>query len=348
MIKKLDKGHQLEEILRIYFLKSGYFVERGIPFKYGNFDVTDIDLWMYNRSSSVSREISIVDIKNKKSPQAIERIFWVKGLQSAVKATNAIVATTEKRPDVKDFGKEMGVFVLNGVFLDKIKKFEQHLDHRITNEDFNSMISDYALEKFDGDWKGKVLESKALLAKGLNFDNVNRLIEIARFFAQQAITKPSQKVLALRCFYKLCSYVSVNIDYLQRDLSFLEDAEARRKAFVEGFRYGSSGEKNIKRIVDMSLSFVEQYSDNGKVTANQARYNINKQLEDTQTNILAEFFSKHEVLQGMFSTGLKFEALSMQKTFSTHGESSVEVKGFVGALLDYYSIDRVKFSEYEN
>lgn len=345
MTKKLSKGQQLEEILRIYFLKSGYFVERGIPFKYGDFDVTDIDLWMYNRSSSVSREISIVDIKNKKTPQAIERIFWVKGLQSAVKATNAIVATTEKRPDVKDFGKEMNVFVLNGVFLDKIKKFEQEIEYRITNEDFYSMISGYSLEKLDGDWKGKVLESKALLAKGLNFDNLNRLIEIARFFAQQTITKPSQKNLALRCFYKLCSYVAINIDYLQRDLSFLEDVDARQKAFVEGFRYGASGERSIKKIVDMSLSFVEQYSENGKVTANQARYNINKQLEDIQTNILAEYFSKHEVLQGMFTTALKFEALSMQKEFSSHTDSTVEVKSFIGALLDYYSIDRVKFSE---
>lgn len=345
MTKKLSKGQQLEEILRIYFLKSGYFVERGVPFKYGDFDVTDIDLWMYNRSSSVSREISIVDIKNKKTPQAIERIFWVKGLQSAVKATNAIVATTEKRPDVKDFGKEMNVFVLNGVFLDKIKKFEQELEYRITNEDFYSMISDYTLEKLDGDWKGKVLESKALLAKGLNFDNLNRLIEIARFFAQETITKPSQKNLALRCFYKLCSYIAINIDYLQRDLSFLEDVDARRKAFTEGFRYGASGERSIKKIVDMSLSFVEQYSENGKVTANQARYNINKQLEDIQTNILAEYFSKHEVLQGMFGTALKFEALSMQKEFSSHSEGTVEMKSFIGALLDYYSIDRVKFSE---
>lgn len=345
MTKRLNKGEQLEEVLRIYFLKSGYFVERGVPFKYGAFDITDIDLWMYNRSSSVSREISIVDIKNKRTPQAIERIFWVKGLQSAVKATNAIVATTDKRLDVKDFGKDMGVFVLDGVFLDKIKKYDKHLEHRITNEDFHTMISDYALEKLDGDWKGKMFESKALLAKGLNFDNVNSLIELARFFAQQTITKPSQKNLALRCFYKICSYIAVNIDYLQRELSFLEDAESRRKAFVEGFRYGSSGQKNIKKIVDMSLSFVEQYSENGKTTANQARYNINKQLEDAQTNILAEYFSKHEILQGVFNAALKFESLSMQKNFSSHSESIVEVKSFISVLLDYYSIDRVKFSE---
>ena len=283
MAKKTDKGQQMEELLRIYFLKSGFYVARGVPFKYKTFDITDIDLWLYNRTSSVSREISIVDIKNKKTPAAIERIFWVRGLQLAVKATNALIATTDKRPDVKEFGKEMDVFVLDGNFLNKIKKYEQHLDSRISNEDFHGMINDYALAKLDGDWKGKITESESLLALGLNFDNVNKLIENARFFVNHILTKPSQLELGLRCFYKICSYLAINIDYLQGDLSFLEDIEARKNAFREGFRYGSKGEQTIKQVIDMSLSFVEQYSDNGKATANQARYNINKQLPCTST-----------------------------------------------------------------
>ncbi len=348
MKKELNKGQQLEEILRIYFLKSGYFIERGVPFKYRDFDVTDIDLWMYNRPSSVSREISIVDIKNKKTPQAIERIFWIKGLQSAVKATNALIVTTEKRPDVRDFGKQMDVFVINGEFLEKIRKFEQFLESRITNEDLQTMIADYSLEKLDGDWKGKLSESKSLLANGLNFDNVNRLIETARFFAHQVLTKPSRKELALRCFYKICSYIAVNIDYIQRDLSFFEDNNARRRAFIEGFRYGTGGEKNIRKIIDMSLSFVEQYSNNGKTTANQVRFKIKEDFENTKVNILADYFSKHDVLKGTFSASLQFENMAMQKRFASHNESSVEVKSFIAVLLDYYSVDRVSFAKISN
>lgn len=345
MVKKTNKGQKLEEILRIYFLKSGYYVARGVLFKYKSFDITDIDLWLYNRTSSVSREISIVDVKNKKTPLAIERIFWVKGLQLAVKATNALVATTDKRPDVKEFGKDMGVFVLDGSFLNKINKFEKYLDFRILDEDLYAMIDNYSLGKLDGDWKGKLIESQSLLALGLNFDNVNKLIENAHFFVEHILTKPSQKEVALRCFYRICSYISINVDYLQRDLSFLEDIDARKKAFIEGFRYGEKGEKNIKQIIDMSLSFVEQYSDNGKVTANQARYNINKQLEDIQTDILAEYFSKYEVLQSIFNTAILFEEMAMKKEFINHVNSPVEIKGLIGVLLDFYSIDRVDFTE---
>jgi hypothetical protein len=345
MAKKSQKGQKMEETLRIYFLKSGYYVVRGIPFKYKDFDVTDIDLWMYNRTSSVSREISIVDIKNKKTPQAIERIFWVKGLQLAVNATNALVATTDRRPDVKDFGKDMNVFVLDGSFLKKIEKYEKYLDVRITEEDIFTLIDNYSLGKLDGDWKGKLTESKSLLAVGLNFDNVNKLIENAHFFIEQVITKPSQREIALRCFYKICSFIAINIDYLQRDLSFLEDIEARKKAFIEGFRYGSKGERKIKQIIDMSLSFVEQYSDNGKITANQARYNIKKQLEDLQTNILADYFSNYEVLQKIFKTAITFEEFAMKKEFVNHLEGSIEIKSFVSVLLDFFSVDRVRFSD---
>ena len=345
MAKKANKGHKLEEILRIYFLKSGYYVARGIPFKYKNFDITDIDLWLYNKASSISREISIVDIKNKKTPQAIERIFWVKGLQLAVKASNAIVATTDKRHDVKEFGEDLNVFVLDGNFLTKLNKFEKYLDLRLLDEDIFNLINNYSLGKLDGDWKGRILESKSLLAKGLNFDNLNKLIENARFFAEQVLIKQSQKEIALRCFYLICSYIAINLDFIYRDLSFLEDVNARKKKLTEGFKYGSKGEKEIKKMIDMSLSFVEQYSDNGSTTANQARYNITKQLDNIQVNILSDYFSKFEVMQLLFETAIKFEELALHKDFIVHNSSSIEIKSFVSVLLDFFSIDRVTFSE---
>jgi len=94
----------------------------------------------------------------------------------------------------------------------------------------------------------------------------------------------------------------------------------------------------------MSLSFVEQYSDNGKVTANQARYNINKQLDSYQANILSDYFSNHEVLQSLFKSAILFEELSMNKKFMNHANSSIEIKGLISVLLDFYSIDRVDFS----
>lgn len=345
MATVINKGFKTEEILRIYFLKNGYYVARGIPFNYRGFAITDIDLWLYNRTSSVSREISIVDIKNKKTPQAIERIFWVKGLQAAVNATNALIATTDKRPDVKEFGKDLDVFVLDGNFLGKINQYEQFLETRLTDEEIISMIDSYSLSKLDGDWKTKFLEAKSLLALGLNFDNTNKLLNINKFFLEQILTKSSQKEISLRIFYSICSYIAINLDYIQRDLAFLEDANSRKNAFKNGFRYGNKGEKEIKRIIDMSLSFVEQYSDNGQSIASQARYNISKQFESMPTDILAEYFSDNKVIKSVFTVALELELLSVNRIFKLHIDASPEVKSFIAILLDFYGIDRVTFAK---
>jgi hypothetical protein len=80
MSEPQTKGETTEELLREYFTTLGYFSVRGIPYRYGNFDVTDIDIWLYSRPSPLTRERANVDIKRKKTPQALERIFWAKGV----------------------------------------------------------------------------------------------------------------------------------------------------------------------------------------------------------------------------------------------------------------------------
>jgi hypothetical protein len=340
----VGKGYKMEELLRSYFLKSGYFVVRGVPFVYESFDVTDIDLWLYGRASSVSREITIVDIKNKKTPQAIERIFWVQGLKQATKATNAVVATTDKRQEVKDFGRELGVQVLDGSFLDKLNKTEDPLSGRLLDEDFFSKVSEYALGKLDGDWKGRIISSKGLLSKGLSFDSCNEWLNHARFFAEQVITKPMQREIALRCLYIICSFVAIAIDYLMRELSFLDTSD-RVLAIKDGFTYGSKGSGGVKRIINISMGLVEQYASDGAAISNQVRAGIERQFASLPTTILGDYFAKTEVTKSLFSVGKEFELLAMQKLFATHSAASVELRSMLSCLLDYWGINRVEFSE---
>lgn len=78
----LTKGPRMEELLRSYFLKTGYYVVRGVPFIYEGFDVTDIDLWLYSRTSSVSREVALVDAKNKKTRKRLNAFSGCRGCGS--------------------------------------------------------------------------------------------------------------------------------------------------------------------------------------------------------------------------------------------------------------------------
>jgi len=343
MDRKIKKGEMMEELLRSYFIKAGYYVARGVPFNYEGFDVTDIDLWLYGRSSSVSREIAIVDIKNKKTPQAMERIFWVKGLKEAVKATNALVATTDKRIEVKDFGKEQGVIVLDGNFISRLSKSETIHKKRYSEEELYLELEKYSLGKLDGDWKGRIVESRKLLVKGLSFDSCNMWLEQARYFSEQVISNPSQRVLAYRLCYLILSFLAIAIDYILRDLSFSVEAD-KEENLNRGFRYGNRGIKGAKSILNASLALVTQFADNGLDVSNQVRTNFENEISELPTQILSEYFSQNEVGKNLFGVARDLEALAMAKEFSSHSTSNVEVRGFIGCLLDFFEIDRKLFS----
>ena len=347
MAKKISKGFEMEEQLRNYFMQSGYFVVRGVPFVYEGFDVTDIDLWLYSRESSLTRNITIVDVKNKKTPQAIERIFWAKGLATAVSANNVIVATTDKRKEVKDFGSDLDVLVLDGVFLSKLSKSEGILINRLSDEEFIEEIDNYDLGKLDGDWKGQMLKCKSLLANGISFDTCNQWLDVSRFFAEQIMTKPSQINVALRCFYYSLSLASVGVDFMLKELSFL-DHDARVTKLVEGFTFGSKGREGVTKMLTLSLSLVEQFATEGKAVSSQVRTKVMADFDSLPTKIIGEYFAKSDVGKVLFSVAKELESLAMNRSFINHTESSIELRGMIGCLLDCWEISRKEFTEAVN
>jgi len=344
MANKISKGFEMEEQLRNYFLQSGYFVVRGVPFTYEGFDVTDIDLWLYSRESSLTRSITIVDVKNKKTPQAIERIFWAKGLAKAVKANKVIVATTDKRKEVKDFGFDLDVLVLDGTFLSKLTKSEGFLHHRFSDEEFMSEIDKYSLGKIDGDWKGQIIKCKSLLSKEISFDECNQWLEVSRFFAEQILTKPSQLNVAVRCFYYSLSLFCIGVDFVLKELSF-SDHDNRVGKLVEGFTFGKKGRDGVTKMLSLSLSLVEQFAPEGKTISSQVRNRVMADFDSLPTNILGEYFSKAEVGKTTFSSAKELESLAMSRQFRTHSESSIEVRSVIGCLLDCWGISRKVFTE---
>lgn len=341
----LSKGMMMEEQLRNYFLKAGYYVVRGVPFVYEGFDVTDIDLWLYSRASSVSREITLVDSKNKKTPQAIERIFWVQGLRIATKATNAIVATTDKRQEVKDFGRDLDVLVLDGNFLNKLTKTNDQSNNRLSDEEFFAKINAYTLSKLDGDWRGRVLLSKSLLAKSLSFDSCNEWLAQGRFFAEQSVVRESERETALRCLYLICSFIAISLDYCMKELSFYEQTE-RSVLIKDGFTYGSAkGSSGLKRVLNIAIGLVEEHANDGLAISRQVRASVQQQLDQLNTAILGEYFSKNDVARTLFTSAKEFEQLAMARDFKTHDASSIELRSMLYCLLDYWNIDRVIFSQ---
>ncbi|ABM32493.1 hypothetical protein QRO11_07360 [Paracidovorax citrulli] len=342
MANVLKKGPSMEEALRTYFSQAGYFVVRGVPFKYMGQDVTDIDAWIYSRSSPVSREIAIVDIKNKKTPQAIERIFWTLGLQKTIGADRAIVATSDKRPEVKEFGKRLNILVLDGNFLSKLEQ-KKRWDERISDEEFFSLLSVNTFGKLDGDWRGRISYCKSLLSRGLSFDICNDLLSQGRYFAEIAITRREHSSTALRCLYFICALVCICIDYLMRGIAF-EESNERAALLDEGFRYGSRGKEGFDSTVNLSMGLITEYAAGGKALAGQIKFKIQGSLNQIPASALGEFFARRDVFGGLFGVAKELEELAMYRLFRDHAVASSLSKSVIGCLLDYWSIDRTHLS----
>jgi hypothetical protein len=336
------KGLVMEEALRAYFLRAGYFVLRSVALRYQGFDVTDVDIWLYERPSSVSRHRIIVDAKNRKTPQAIERIFWTKGLQLTLGVEQSIVATMDKRSAVLDFGREHDVLVLDGAFVARLmSNMSSEAGSRLTEEEFRQAIDAYALARGASGWRARLEMAKSVVLNGLSYSGINFWLEEARYFAEQAITVQGHADTAMRALYLTVSLIAIAIDYVLKDLAFVDPKE-RLATIGDGLRYGAEGKAGTRRILDVATGLVERYAAGGRAAATRIRQELFSELGSLQTDILAEYFGRSAAPQSLFSIAREFEAAAYARQFIAPALLGPEALGLLGVLADYWAIERTR------
>lgn len=339
METKLAKGYQMEEVVRRYFIRSGHYTLRGVPFVYQGFEVTDIDIWAYDRPSPVSRQRIIVDCKNKTTPKAIERIFWTKGLQKVLGIEQAIVATTDRRKEVADFGREHDVVILDGTFLTRLEKSTEGFPLRLTEEQFIGLLTTYTPTKEGGDWKARVKAAKKPFATGLGFNAINAWIHEGNFFAEQVQLVPTHRQQACRVLYLLLSFVSIGFDFVLKDFTFC-DASIRFSYMNEGLRHGSPGMTNTDQVLRFAMGLIEHYVPESRVVAAKVKERLTKDLDSLSTRMLAEYVCKPSVSQELFGIAKELESAAYNASFITPNNLSTATKAFLLLFMDFWSMDR--------
>lgn len=331
--RTIDKGGLMEELLRTYFISLGYFVVRGVKYRYENNDITDIDLYLYGRASSLTRERINVDIKNKKTPQAFERILWANGLKKLLHLNQCIVATTDNRPMVHSFGKIHNTIILDGAFLAKLKS-SLNLD-RLTEDELLMEFANhknYNKSNYYKDWRFLYERSKSRLLTELDFSGFNSTILDISSIIDVVITDQQKRDQAVRMLYALLSHLLLIIDFILKDIAFLEQAEKEKK-LSNGFKFGNLGKEGIDKIIEMAV----------KISGNRSAGTIMNSLDSKSTDIFKDYFSRNDTSKNIFNWAKAFEQLAFKKSLTYPEDIEAYLKGVISMVLDFNKVDRKAF-----
>jgi len=333
------KGGVAEEALRSYFNSIGYYTARGVPFEYSGYTLTDVDLFLYLKESSISRTRSNVDIKRKRTPQAMERIFWAKGLQDVLGLDSCIVSTTDKRFETVQFGRAHDVVVLDGHFMQRVLSYSPEKDGRIPEEDFIKMIDSRSIAQPNTWLKAQYEESKKLLLTELNFNGCNLLLGKIDLALQEYQVTGGAYEPAVRLFYAFVSYFLISLDYVSRSFSY-RSTDERKKEMSDGFKYGESGKSRVEEISRIAVSLVEQSTSGDLVIKNGLTDELERQMSEFPAEILVEYFGKSEHQKSMFDDARYFERMAYSKLLMEPKELESHPKGIVAVICDFLRIDR--------
>ena len=336
--KREGKGARAEEAMRQRFRQMGYFAVRGIPYSFREFHVTDIDLWLYGPTTAFRERIN-VDIKNKKTPQAIERIFWALGVAQVLRLDRCIVVTTETNPAVLDFGRRSNVTVIDGHYLHSaMSGLSAEL---LTEEQLCTAIRPAGAEEKAKEFQVRYEGAKKRLLTHLNFDGCNLHLFDIRACMEDLTAYPGMGSNARRLLYVLIGYLVVTLDYLISKSAFT-DAEAQVEEVDVGLRYGSAGRQRLdefSRILEKCRCPANDATDD---TISEIIATLRTGAAELRTDIIAEYFVRQVTPDKLFDLARAFEQVAYAHDCPSVSDLQTDLKSAVMMLVDFHGLDRTK------
>ena len=333
------KGDGFEELVREYFSRRGFLALRSVRFQFEGDDVTDIDVWLYGKQPSGFRLHAIVDAKNKKSPKALERILWVKGLQAITRSDRAFIATTDKNPKIAGFGERNGVLVLSKAFLDL--NVEPMDGARLSLEQFGDHVKKFDSWKADGDWLGALDRVKSAVVSSSPFHAFNAATGAFRFFGERISTRTKFEDQARRCAAFAAALSCIALDRALEPLQFAEPS-ARRNAIRNGIAFGDTGNGQSVRTIRTVLDVIAEHVDGGKAVSARVRRFFDDLPDQSRADVVADHFAQDVASQKLFSVARELERWAF-RGLATEIELSVDARATLGVLADFTKVDRKNF-----
>jgi hypothetical protein len=334
----LAKGAGLEELTRAYFARQGYVALRSVSIQFEEEEITDIDVWLYGRQGGGVRTRALVDVKDKKSPKAFERVMWARGMQLALGCDRAVITTTDTNPKVTRFAQQQKVALLTAAFLRRWAT-DDVLQDRLSLEELVANIQSYSGQKQDGDWVKQIASAKSAVVSLAPYPAFNKAMSSFRFFAERTATRPQHREQALRGAYFSASLACMALDAALERLSF-EDPQTRYRLLYAGVTYGDAGDSRVKSSIDTVLSVISKGIKNGRALARQTSDALEEMFAGVRAEIIAEFFSKEQNGALLFTAARELEARAHMRSRADLTALSVETKAIIGVFADFVGAKR--------
>ena len=341
------KGNVLEETLRAYFIRAGLFVARGIPLTIGGEELSDIDIWLYETPTGSSRRRLILDAKSKTRPKAAERLFWTKGIYEFLRVDGAYIATTDTRPLLKRISRDLGISVLDGADLRRMRESGKILiPDRLHEEDLENLIRTVDQSRRSKELYKGYRDLKASLIDQFGLGTTNRGLEFFAYFAGVLIgSHPMSEAasVGLRLAYIAASLVAIAFDFILAGVSF-RSQEERRQTLVNVIRYGFEDEDRGLERVRVATALVEKYAVNGRTLAQNIERAVRKDFDRIPAEEVADYIVNKLKSRGGFELGRSLEGRAFSKCLAGYDALNTDEKAFIGLLLDFVGIEREYFA----
>jgi hypothetical protein len=344
MIKSVttDKGGRAEEGLAAHFRGMGFFALRGLPFRHDEEEITDVDVWLYERGAGAERRRFIVDAKNKARPKLVERLFWTSGARDALGIDGAYVASAGIREATRRLAKRLRISVVD---LQTVTIDETAIAQRLTREELSRLVGDADRNRDSKKWRNHLHDTLAALLTSFGGSSANVALRSASYFADQVLTATMASPtcqLATRAFYLSVSAVAIGLDYVVAQTAY-QAADRQLQEVEDTVRYGSD-HAETKRRLDLALEVTRQYLANGAAQANQLREKIASETEAFRADVIAEVALKMGRAGSLFDAAIDLEMAAHRRQLPAYSSLSVEARSFCGAVMDFFELDRAQLA----
>lgn len=337
----IDKGGRAEEGIAAHFRNMGFFALRGLPFRHDDEDITDVDVWLYERGAGAERRRFIVDAKNKARPKLVERLFWTSGARDALGIDGAYVASAGIREANRRLAKRLRV---NVVDLQTVVIDESAISHRLTREELAKLVGETDRHRDSKKWRTHLHDTLASLLTAFGGSSANVALRSANYFSDQVLTAaPGSPTcqLAARAFYLSLSAAAIGLDYVVAQAAYLP-ADRAQIEVEDTVRYGSD-HAETKRRLDLAVKVARQYL--GNAQASQLREKIAADTEGFQADVIAEVALKMGRSGSLFEAAIHLELATHLRQFPTYSSLSTAARSFCGAVMDFFELDRAQLAE---